>query len=843
VKTSLPDTFDSPVHNAVSSSMPHMSTHARYTSLFSFSLPRRSRRASLLSTTAAWCIATAFALAPAQTASAQTAETRVRSANANEISINIDGRVVEASPAPVLSSGAVLVPLRGVLEKLGANVRYDASDRRIDITQNNKRAILRVGQNSANVDTQTVPLSAPPQLIGGSAYVPLRALAEVFGYRVQWIGGARTVAIYSGRDVPHDYADHRVALRAGGPLGVVIDFHDASNQEIDALLDAAKSAGAGIIRTRFDWNTLEPTKGAAFQWPIYDRVVRGARERNLIVTGVLGNSTHWASVYARSADANEWRNGAPRDNEMPAWQNYVRRTVGRYRNDVHAWQVWEKPSSDKFRGGRASYRNVVRLAAQAAREADPKAIVFNGEPGGVNLDYIESLNNNGMAGVTDGTVLFPSSQFQPGAIAPPESFLRPFNTLRSSALLRGAGSRDFWVSGLTWPVLGENQLQAQTVSANESDSNGFARADTATRERLLRLFTPQSQADYLLRSSALALAAGSQKAFWGQLRDETDYERVEPINPEFAGGLLRRDFTPRPSYAAFQTLTKLTRDRPYLGALSSGPTSFALLFDNGQSGNIVAWSPFGGTRVVMNMTGEDPKVPGSIYIATRPDTQILDSTGQVVGGPEGTFDLTARPVWITNIAYETRNAVKALNNARGIVLTRATDGSSPDAVRAVFDDQAGVEEGISWRKFRDFRSQARVFTSIGGRRGLTTEISRDVLNPANGRFFIFLDVDDDYLYLNRNQTVEVTVEVHRPASTGDTIFNNKAGFNLQYDVPDGSRYTPWQIVEPGEGWATYTFELPNASFANRGGFDFLINTFGSKQNMVFSSVSVKRKNG
>lgn len=797
-----------------------------------------------MSLAGALCVIAASASAPSQvaTAQAQTATARPANARANAIAINIDGRVIEADPAPVLQKGAVLVPLRGVLEKLGASVRYDARDRRIDITQGGKNAILRLGQNSANVDTKIIPLSAAPQLIGGSAYVPLRALAEVFGYRVQWLGDARTVAILSGQEGAHDYADHRAALKAGGALGVTIDFHDASNSQIDALLDAAKNSGAGIIRTRFDWDTLEPSKGATFQWPIYDRVVRGARERGLIVTGVLGNSAHWASVFVNSNVVAEWRNGAPRDKELPAWQNYVRRTVGRYRNDVHAWQVWEKPSGGKFRGSRTSYRNVVRLAATAAREADAKALIYNGEPGNVDLDFIESMNNNGLASITDGTVLSPISQFQPGAIAPVESFLRPFNTLRASALLRGPGNRDFWAAGLTWPVLGENAVQMQTISAGESDVVGLARADAATRDRLLQLFTPQSQADYLVRSSALSLAAGVQKVFWGQLRDETDYERVEPINPEFSGGLLRRDFAPRPSYAAFQTLTKLTRDKPYLGALSSGPEAFALLFDNSETGNIAAWSTSGTTRLVLNMTGENPNVPGSIYIATRPDTQILDATGQVLGGSEGTFDLGSRPVWITNIAYETRNAVKASNNARNLVLTSATtDYSQIDSVRANFDAEAGGEEGISWRKFRDFRSQARLFTDVDGRRGLTTEISRDVLNPANGRFFIFLDVDDEFLYFNRNQPVEVTVEVRRPAPSGDTIFNNKAGFNLQYDVPDGSRYTQWQIVEPGEGWASYTFELPNASFANRGGFDLLINTFGSKQNLVFGSVSVKRK--
>ncbi len=772
--------------------------------------------------------------------------------------MNIDGRTVETQPAPVLHGGAVLVPLRGVLEKLGARVRYDAVERRIEVAQGDKLVLLRVGQNSAIANTKVVPLSSPPQLIGGSAYVPLRSLAELFGYRVQWISGSRTVAIRGGAEGPRDYADHRVALKAGGPVGVTIEFHDATLEEVGRLLDAAKEAGAGIIKTRFDWNTLEPQKGADFQWAVYDRVVREARQRGLIVTGVLGNSARWASVFARSNDANEWRNGPPRENEMASWQNYVRRVVGRYRNDVHAWQIWERPSADKFRSGRVVYRRVLRDAAKTARESDPKAILYGGEPGGIDLEYIDSLNSNGVANITDGLAVYPAAEFQPGAPAAPEDFLRPFNLLRENFALRGASGRDFWVGGLSRPVLGEASggAQVQTAeggnAAGSEDSPaqviGIAGADAATRNRLLRTFTPQAQADYLARASVLALAAGSPKVFWSSLRDSESYERVEPINSEFGSGLLRRDFSPRPSFAAFQTLARQVRDKNYLGALALGPNAVALMFDNGEEASIVAWavsSAPGAAKMVLNMTGTDPQVPNSIYVATRPDTQVLDATGKPLAGSEGTFDLTARPIWITKIAYETRNAVKAKSSApdapKGVRLAPQPVSFAPDGgVAAVFDEAAGSEQGLYWRKFGNFRSQARQIVQADGRSGLMTEISRDVLNPAAGRFFIFLDVDDEYLYFTRGTPVKVSVTVRRPAPESASLMTSTAGFNLQYGAPDGSRFTQWQVVEPGEGWATYTFDLPDATFANRSGYDLMINTFGSKKNLTFGSVTVRR---
>ena len=774
------------------------------------------------------------------------APAQAQNAVTNNIIININGSTVDADPAPILRSGSVLVPLRGVLENLGARVRYVAEEKRIDVTQGGRIVVLRVGEQTATTTEKTVTLSAPPQVFEGRAFVPLRSLAELFGYNVQWVAQSRTVAI-SNEAGPRSFTDHRVALRESGPLGVTINFHDATIAEVGALLDAAKSAGASLIKTRFDWNSLEPQKGAAFQWPIYDRVVREARNRGLVVVGVLGNSAKWASVFSRSNDENEWRNGAPRDAELKSWENYVRRVVGRYGKDVHAWQVWERPSADKFRGGRVAYRSVVRLASTAARGADPKVIIFAGEPGGVDLEYIQTLNANGIAGITEGLSLYPLAEFQPGAAAAPEEFLRPFSTLRSDATLRGAGARDFWVGGLAWPVLGDSastvQVQTADNSGDTANIEGIASGtDSDTRDRLLRYFTPAAQADYLMKASALSLAAGAPKVFWSRLRDDDAYERVEPMNPEWGSGLLRRDLAPRPSYSAFQTLSQQVKGKPYAGALVNGPQTVALLFDNGVEGSVAVWSTHGATRVVLKMGGEDPAVPGSLFISTRPDTQVLDSAGNVIAGAEVSFDLSTRPVWSTNIGYETRNAVKNSAATGPLQLQpQPVEYSTENGVSATFADVPGAERGLLWRKFSNFRSEAQKMTKVNdSESGLTTEISRDILNPAAGRFFIFMDVDDQYMYFNRSTPIRVTVRVRRPAVESGSLINATAGFSIQYATSGGTKFTNWQVVEQGEGWAEYTFDIPDALLANRGGYDLMINTFGSKRNLVFGGASVQR---
>ncbi len=791
-------------------------------------------------------------------------------ASTNQITINVNGRTIVTKTAPVLQSGSVLVPLRGVLEDLGATIGFNAQTQGIVVIQGARRVVLLLGSRDATVNGKAVRLSAAPQLIGGSAFVPLRSLAQLFGYDVQWIPATNTVSIQNASGIVLPTANHHQALKMVGHLGVGISFVEGdstvSDVEADRLLDAAKDAGASLIKVRFDWGVLEPTRGATFQWPFYDRIILGARRRGLTIEGVLGQSTKWASTFPNASDPEQWRNGAPRENQMKAWQNYVKRVVGRYKNDVQAWQVWEKTSADRFRSSQTVYRKFLLGATEAARAADSNAILFAAEPGGLDLDVIDSLSHSQAAPLLDGVAIYPVSQNQPGSVAPTGDFLRPYTTLLTNPDFSGSAThpfRDFWIGGLSRPVLGENENTVVTNASTSSTGNAvnlttmslvsnsagttsainttseIATDDADTRARLLQTFTANAQADYLTQSSVLALAAGSDKVFWSELRDRATYESIAPINAEYNSGLLRRDFSPRPSFNAFKTLSEQVKGKKYVGSLALGPNIVALVFDDGTDASVAAWTTQGTAPLIINATGQNPGVPNSLYLSSVATTQVLDATGNVLGGGQVNANLTQRPIWITHIGYETRAAIRK-SQARGVLL----DATSPTFVAAqgVSADfsSAGNESGLYWRKFSQFRGAANKIVTVGDRSGLKTEVSRNILDPAAGKFFIFLDVDDDYLYLTHDVPVEVTVTVKRPMPETQTLVTSSAGFNIEYSTPEGTGRTPWQVVEAGTDWATYTFTLPNASFSNRGGYDMVINTFGSKKDIVFGSVAVRR---
>lgn len=766
---------------------------------------------------------------------AQTAApTATRATAAAPIGININGRTVETDPVPILRSGSVFVPLRGVLENLGAKVNYDAATSLIDITQAGKRYSLRVGQATAAVENIVVPLASAPISISGRTFVPLRSLAELFGFDVSWQAATRTVVI-AEREAPPTgpVADHRAALAAAGRYGVGINFHDSQPNEVEPLLDAAKKAGAGLVKFRFDWSTLEPTKGSAFQWSLFDRVVRGARERDLTVVGVLGNTTRWATLYPRSENVSEWRNSPPKTAELPAWENYVRRVVGRYRNDVHAWQVWENPATHNFRSVAKDYRIVARRAVDAVRFVDKTSVVFVSEPGGVNLGFIEDLRTNGLTPRTSGVAVYPVSQWQPGVQAQAEEMVLPLTTLLRNPLNR---DQQFWVHGLSRLSLEGADLQDPRAEAVFNTEDHGLRKDLAAR------FTPEGQADYLVRAMALSLATGAPKVFWGSLRDEATYDTVDPVNSLYGGGLLRRDMTTRPSYDAYSQFVQQIGSKQYVGALDAGPESVVLIFEDDSSTVGVAWAMAGheGVRLALHPQS-DPGTPGATYVATSDDTKVLNALGREVGEATETLALTQRPVWITDLSFRVPQAIRDRGTGNALrLITRESNDIIPDTLTAVFaPGEEGVETGLYWRKYLGFRGAATEFEEREGEIGLKTTFSRDVYNPSAGQPNIYLDVANNYLYFARGVPVRITVIVKRPAVTTGP-FAAKGGFNLQYDSPSGFKMTPWQVVEGGDDWATFEIDIPDASFANRDGFDLMINTWGARQDLVFRSLTLEK---
>jgi hypothetical protein len=127
------------------------------------------------------------------------------------------GVTVNGSPihfdgmGPIQINGRVLVPVRGVLESLGADVGWKPESQTVVANNGRVDIELRIGDHSASVDGQAVDLDVPAQIIAGHTMVPLRFLGEALGAEVRWNGQARIVEIVTNRKdvhVRHHRSDH-----------------------------------------------------------------------------------------------------------------------------------------------------------------------------------------------------------------------------------------------------------------------------------------------------------------------------------------------------------------------------------------------------------------------------------------------------------------------------------------------------------------------------------------------------------------------------------------------------------------------------------------------------------
>lgn len=116
------------------------------------------------------------------------------------IKVTLNGDPVEFKDAvPIMVASRILVPMRGVFERLGATLQWNASTNRVTAQANGKAIELRVGKDVAIIDGKTVRIDQPPVLYHGRTLVPLRFLSESLGAKVDWLTADRTVAIVTER--------------------------------------------------------------------------------------------------------------------------------------------------------------------------------------------------------------------------------------------------------------------------------------------------------------------------------------------------------------------------------------------------------------------------------------------------------------------------------------------------------------------------------------------------------------------------------------------------------------------------------------------------------------------
>lgn len=291
-----------------------------------------------------------------------------------------------------------------------------------------------------------------------------------------------------------------------------------------------------------------------------------------------------------------------------------------------------------------------------------------------------------------------------------------------------------------------------------------------------------------------------------------------------------------PPDAIDQEWTRPLADLSYKGFLTPAPGVWAFVFDNATGGSEVAiWS------------AAERELPAEAICPVLPDDDDADETLPLL--PEGenapneavpqtppAIRVGPRPVWMRGVDCADR--LRPGSPTRADVLA-SREGLDLAAVPVVYMDLALPELpefGLCNRKLRGLRGAANLEEARSGRTCLRTSMTYRRGEEEQDNPWIYFDVDDRWLYFDRGATrLAITVECE-----GSLRGTKKLGLNIIYDSIAGYRFTPWQWVDSGYGWRRYRFEISDASFANRDGYDFRINAKGSKQDLYVCSVTVEK---
>lgn len=104
----------------------------------------------------------------------------------NKTEHRVNGVSVKSDSAPFIERGRTMVPLRFIAESFGFEVDWDPEESRINVGHKGTgdKIILTVGSTTATVNGTQCQLDVPPQIVGGRTFLPIRFIVEAIGARV-----------------------------------------------------------------------------------------------------------------------------------------------------------------------------------------------------------------------------------------------------------------------------------------------------------------------------------------------------------------------------------------------------------------------------------------------------------------------------------------------------------------------------------------------------------------------------------------------------------------------------------------------------------------------------------
>lgn len=174
-------------------------------------------------------------------------------------SLYVDGRCLQPDVPPVIENGRTLAPLRIIAEAAGCRVEWDPYTQTAVVYRGND--VIRVPADAPRMykNGALIPLDVPARVQNGRTLLPVRAIVEALGLKIQWLPLSWTAVIES----PPQPAAEPFEI-----WGYFVQYADSDRKSLDSLEHSAASLyGAALFQYSLDargdlHTTYDPAEAA-----------------------------------------------------------------------------------------------------------------------------------------------------------------------------------------------------------------------------------------------------------------------------------------------------------------------------------------------------------------------------------------------------------------------------------------------------------------------------------------------------------------------------------------------------------------------------------------------------
>jgi|GEM_PF-2322694 len=116
--------------------------------------------------------------------------------NTYTIKVIVNDRYIKFDQLPMIESDRVLVPLRAIFEALDVEVDWNEKSQTVSAVKDDTKISLQIENNILYKNGEEIVLDVPAKIVNDRTLVPIRAVSEGLGARVEWDGDEYAVRIW-----------------------------------------------------------------------------------------------------------------------------------------------------------------------------------------------------------------------------------------------------------------------------------------------------------------------------------------------------------------------------------------------------------------------------------------------------------------------------------------------------------------------------------------------------------------------------------------------------------------------------------------------------------------------